>query len=298
MSGSPTPRSASGRRRPQRATCASTRSSRRLRRPAPRPCTRAMASWPSARRSPRRSTDAGLVFVGPPASVIEALGDKLGARRLARSVGVPTVPGTLDAMPLDRPDAMPGIVAEAERIGFPLLVKAAAGGGGRGMRRVERAAELPAALTAAAAEALAAFGDGTVYLEREIQDGAPRRGPAPWRRGGSRRRGRGAGLLDPAPASEARRGGPGAGSRGRGASAPPRGGGPGGNGGGAGQCGYRRVPAVCGWLDRLPRGQYAAPGRAWRDRARERPRPRAGAVPPRGRRAALRGRSGGGRPSR
>ncbi len=115
-------------------------------------------------------TDAGLVFVGPPASVIEALGDKLGARRLARSVGVPTVSGTLDAMPLERPDAMPGIVAEAERIGFPLLVKAAAGGGGRGMRRVERAAELPASLTAAAAEALAAFGDGTVYLEREIQE--------------------------------------------------------------------------------------------------------------------------------
>jgi acetyl/propionyl-CoA carboxylase alpha subunit len=112
---------------------------------------------------------AGLIFVGPPASVIEALGDKLGARRLAHSVDVPTVSGTVDAVAVDRPDAMPGIVAEADRIGFPLLVKAAAGGGGRGMRRVERAEDLPASLTAAAAEALAAFGDGTVYLEREIQ---------------------------------------------------------------------------------------------------------------------------------
>ena len=63
---------------------------------------------------------------------------------------------------------MPAIVAEAERIGFPLLVKAAAGGGGRGMRRVERAADLPAALEPASAEAHSAFGDGAVYLEREI----------------------------------------------------------------------------------------------------------------------------------
>ena len=61
------------------------------------------------------------------------------------------------------------ILADAERIGFPLLVKAAAGGGGRGMRRVERAADLPEALTAAATEAASAFGDGAVYLEREIQ---------------------------------------------------------------------------------------------------------------------------------
>ena len=95
----------------------------------------------------RAVTDAGLVFVGPTAATIEALGDKLGARRLARSVGVETVPGTLDAAPVDRPDALPAIVAEAKRIGFPLLVKAAAGGGGRGMRRVERVSDLPAALS-------------------------------------------------------------------------------------------------------------------------------------------------------
>jgi acetyl/propionyl-CoA carboxylase alpha subunit len=117
----------------------------------------------------RAVADAGLVFIGPTAAAIDALGDKLGARRLARSVGVETVPGTLDAAPIDRPDALPAILADADRIGYPLLVKAAAGGGGRGMRRVARAVDLPEALGAAASEAASAFGDGAIYLEREIQ---------------------------------------------------------------------------------------------------------------------------------
>jgi acetyl-CoA carboxylase biotin carboxylase subunit len=69
----------------------------------------------------------------------------------------------------DRPDALPAILAEAERIGFPLLVKAAAGGGGRGMRRVATVSELPAALAAGSAEAASAFGDGSVFLEREVR---------------------------------------------------------------------------------------------------------------------------------
>ncbi len=112
---------------------------------------------------------AGLVFVGPPSAVIEALGDKVRARAIARSVGVEGVPGTLEPVAVDRPDQVAVIVAEAERIGFPLLVKAAAGGGGRGMRRVARAAELPAALAAGSAEALSAFGDGSVFLEREVR---------------------------------------------------------------------------------------------------------------------------------
>ena len=112
---------------------------------------------------------AGLAFVGPSSEAIDALGDKLHARRLARSIGVDPVPGTLDPAPVDRPDAVAGIVAEAEAIGFPLLVKAAAGGGGRGMRRVTDAHDLPASLAAASAEALSAFGDGSVYLEREIR---------------------------------------------------------------------------------------------------------------------------------
>ncbi len=117
----------------------------------------------------RALEELGVVFVGPPSVAIDALGDKLHARRTARSVGVPSVPGTLEPAPVDRPELVDAIVAEAEGIGFPLLVKAAAGGGGRGMRRVERAEDLPAALASGSAEALAAFGDGSVYLEREIR---------------------------------------------------------------------------------------------------------------------------------
>ncbi len=116
----------------------------------------------------RAVEDAGLVYVGPSPATIESLGDKLNARRLAQRVGVPAVPGTLEPAPVDRPDQVAGIVAAAEGIGFPLLVKAAAGGGGRGMRRVTRPEDLPAALAAGSHEASAAFGDGSVYLEREI----------------------------------------------------------------------------------------------------------------------------------
>jgi acetyl/propionyl-CoA carboxylase alpha subunit len=117
----------------------------------------------------RAVEDAGLVFVGPPSGVIDALGDKLHARRVARSVGVDAVPGTLEPAPVDRADQLDAIVAEAERIGFPVMVKAAAGGGGRGMRSVATASELPAALAAGSSEAMAAFGDGSVYLERVIR---------------------------------------------------------------------------------------------------------------------------------
>ncbi len=116
----------------------------------------------------RAVEDAGLVFVGPPSDSIDALGDKLHARRTAHDVGVAAVPGTLEPAPVDRPDQVAAIVAEAEAIGFPLLVKAAAGGGGRGMRRVVSAADLPAALAGGSREAASAFGDGSVYLEREI----------------------------------------------------------------------------------------------------------------------------------
>ncbi|HEY8988383.1 MAG TPA: biotin carboxylase N-terminal domain-containing protein [Candidatus Limnocylindrales bacterium] len=117
----------------------------------------------------RAVEEAGLVFIGPSSATIAALGDKLAARRSATAAGVAVVPGTLEAAPIDRPDAVAAIVEEATRIGFPLLVKAAAGGGGRGMRRVASANELPAALAAGSAEAQAAFGDGSVYLEREIR---------------------------------------------------------------------------------------------------------------------------------
>jgi acetyl/propionyl-CoA carboxylase alpha subunit len=116
----------------------------------------------------RQVVAAGMTFVGPAADAIEALGDKLHARRLARTAGVPVVPGTLEPAAIERPDQVEPLIEEANRIGFPLLVKAAAGGGGRGMRRVERAINLPAALADGSHEAASAFGDGRVYLEREI----------------------------------------------------------------------------------------------------------------------------------
>jgi len=117
----------------------------------------------------RAVEDAGLVFVGPSSAAIAALGDKLAARRLALGADVPVVPGTLAPAAVDRPDAVGAVLEEADAIGFPLLVKAAAGGGGRGMRRVTRPEDLPAALASGAAESLAAFGEGSVYLEREIR---------------------------------------------------------------------------------------------------------------------------------
>ncbi len=117
----------------------------------------------------RAVTAAGLTFIGPDAQAIDALGDKLAARRTADAVGVPVVPGTFEPASTDRASDVGAIIDAAERIGFPLLVKASAGGGGRGMRRVASADELPAALAAGAAEALASFGDGAVYLEREVR---------------------------------------------------------------------------------------------------------------------------------
>ncbi len=117
----------------------------------------------------RAVTDAGLTFVGPSADAIEALGDKLAARRTARAADVPVVPGTFEPAPIDRPDDIERILDAARAIGFPLFVKASAGGGGRGMRRVARSTELPAALVAGSTEAMAAFGDGSVYLEREVR---------------------------------------------------------------------------------------------------------------------------------
>ena len=111
---------------------------------------------------------AGLAWIGPAPETIAAVGDKLAARRLAAAAGVPVVPGLLEPAAW-RQDAVDGLIAEGERIGFPLFVKAAAGGGGRGMRRVTSGPELAAALAAGSAEAEAAFGDGAVYLEREIQ---------------------------------------------------------------------------------------------------------------------------------
>lgn len=109
-------------------------------------------------------TDAGLIFIGPPASAIVAMGDKTSARRLMAAAGVPIVPGSTKA--LTDPDEAAKV---AKKIGYPVLVKAAAGGGGKGMRIVRTPAELPGALTTASSEALKSFGDGSVYLEKYIE---------------------------------------------------------------------------------------------------------------------------------
>ncbi|HEV2356324.1 MAG TPA: biotin carboxylase N-terminal domain-containing protein [bacterium] len=102
---------------------------------------------------------AGLVFVGPPAAALARCGDKAETRRVVRAAGVPILPGT---DPLD--DA--ALAREAERIGFPVLLKAAFGGGGKGIHLVSRAADLAAAVRLARGEARGAFGDDRVYLER------------------------------------------------------------------------------------------------------------------------------------
>src|SRR5207247_7183786 len=95
---------------------------------------------------------AGLTWVGPPADALQAGGDKLEAKRIAREAGVPVVPE-----------------GEPDEIGFPLMIKAATGGGGRGMRVVREAGELAEALAAARREAKAAFGDDRVFCERYVE---------------------------------------------------------------------------------------------------------------------------------
>jgi acetyl-CoA carboxylase biotin carboxylase subunit len=110
--------------------------------------------------------DAGLVFIGPPPEAIRAMGDKAGAKRRMLAAGVPCAPGYLG----ERQDDA-HLAAEASKLGLPLLVKAVAGGGGRGMRLVHSLDELPSALSGARREAQSAFGDGTLMLERLIAGG-------------------------------------------------------------------------------------------------------------------------------
>ncbi|WP_293902599.1 carboxyl transferase domain-containing protein [Phenylobacterium sp.] len=107
---------------------------------------------------------AGLAFLGPPASAMRALGDKIAAKRLAESCDVPVSPwsgGAVDEA---------GATEWAERIGYPVLLKATAGGGGRGIRRVERPGEIADALRSAAAEAAAAFGDPSIFVEALVTE--------------------------------------------------------------------------------------------------------------------------------
>src|SRR4051794_3630525 len=113
---------------------------------------------------PRACERAGITFVGPPAELLELLGDKTAARRLAEKAGVPVVPGTeKPVLSVDK------ALTAAQKIGFPLIIKAAFGGGGRGMRVVEKASDFAARLDEARRESAGAFGSDAVFLERYIR---------------------------------------------------------------------------------------------------------------------------------
>ena len=112
----------------------------------------------------RAVEQAGFAFVGPHAATIAAMGDKTEARRRMEAAGVPIVPGLVESV-----EDVEEALSAAEQIGYPVLLKAAAGGGGKGMRIVQRPDELPRAFDAARREALAAFADGAIYLERYLQ---------------------------------------------------------------------------------------------------------------------------------
>jgi len=107
--------------------------------------------------------DAGIIFIGPPPSAIDAMGEKTRAREKMSAAGVPVVPGT------DGPVEDDAAIRFAKEVGFPVMVKAAAGGGGKGMRKVSDAESLPAALQGARREALSAFGDGRIYVEKFLE---------------------------------------------------------------------------------------------------------------------------------
>jgi 3-methylcrotonyl-CoA carboxylase alpha subunit len=114
----------------------------------------------------RQVSAAGLAWIGPDPKTIEDMGDKERARLLAKAAGLPVLPGSARF----EPGQLAGIDAAAREVGFPLLVKASAGGGGIGMRQVERLEDLAQAVATTQAMAARAFGDGTVYLERYIPD--------------------------------------------------------------------------------------------------------------------------------
>jgi len=113
---------------------------------------------------PRACTAAGITFIGPTAQAMEALGSKTAGRQLARRSDVPTVPGTND--PIEKPDQAQAL---AQSMGFPILLKAVAGGGGKGMRLVRDSAEFASGYRDASSEALNAFGDPRLYLEKYLE---------------------------------------------------------------------------------------------------------------------------------
>lgn len=111
----------------------------------------------------RQVENAGLTFIGPPPSAMEAMGGKISARKIAIEAGVPVVPGATEPL-----SSYEDAAATANEIGFPVMLKASAGGGGKGMRLVHAESELRSALETAQSEALASFGDDSVYVEKAV----------------------------------------------------------------------------------------------------------------------------------
>ncbi len=113
----------------------------------------------------KKIVDAGIAFIGPSPQSVQAMGDKISARRLAKKAGVTIVPGTIDPVP-DVQHAK----RTAKDIGYPIMLKAVNGGGGKGMRLIEKEADMESSFERAASEALSAFGDGSLYIEKLIRN--------------------------------------------------------------------------------------------------------------------------------
>src|SRR5688572_7657516 len=111
----------------------------------------------------RAVAEAGITFIGPPPEAMEAMGGKISARRIAIAAGVPVVPGTTEPL-----RSLEDAETTASEVGYPIMLKASAGGGGKGMRLVESAAELKSAYVNSRAESLASFGDEAVYIEKAV----------------------------------------------------------------------------------------------------------------------------------
>ena len=132
--------------------------------PTPRPFIRDTVFWRKTRILPSRCERENIVFIGPPPQVIQDLGDKTVARKIMMKSGIPVIPGMI------RPEPDPAImIREADKIGYPVLIKAAAGGGGKGMRIVHSKEEMKDACLQAQSEAYAAFGNGAIYLEKYLE---------------------------------------------------------------------------------------------------------------------------------
>ena len=149
----------------------------------------------------RACTAAGLTFVGPPAEAMDQMGDKIASRRSMQAAGVPIVPGTIDPV-----TSVAEAEAAAEAAGYPVIVKASAGGGGKGIRVVRSRGELARAISNAQEEAGAAFGDGAVFVEKLLRPARHIEVQVDRRRRGQRRHAGRARVLAAAAAPEADRG--------------------------------------------------------------------------------------------